>query len=108
MLKSILTVSLFTTVASRDLDPGPTRVPMSTLRSESLLATVVKSDTVRIDFSMTALDYLRSKERNVNIGYPSTTIHSESPSPLSITVLLPISGPVSTKRRSATLSGRTT
>ena len=29
---------------------------------------MVKSDTVRIDFSMTALDYLRSKERNVNIG----------------------------------------
>lgn len=36
--------------------------------AKSLLATVVKSDTVRIDFSMTALDYLRSKERNVNIG----------------------------------------
>lgn len=35
---------------------------------KSLLATIVKSDTVRIDFSMTALDYLRSKERNVNFG----------------------------------------
>ncbi len=35
---------------------------------KSLLATVVKSDTVRVDFSMTALDYLRSKERNVNLG----------------------------------------
>lgn len=35
---------------------------------QSLLATVVKSDTVRVDFSMTALDYLRSKERNVNLG----------------------------------------
>ncbi len=35
---------------------------------KSLLATVVKSDTVLIDFSMTALDYLKSKERNVNIG----------------------------------------
>ena len=28
---------------------------------KSLLATVVKSDTVRVDFSMTALDYLNSK-----------------------------------------------
>lgn len=35
---------------------------------KSLLATVVKSDTVLVDFSMTALDYLKSKERNVNIG----------------------------------------
>lgn len=35
---------------------------------KSLLATVVKSDTVRVDFSMTALDYLSSKSRNVNIG----------------------------------------
>ena len=35
---------------------------------QSLLATVVKSDTVRVDFSMTALDYLRSKARNVNLG----------------------------------------
>ncbi|MDE5643211.1 MAG: efflux RND transporter periplasmic adaptor subunit [Muribaculaceae bacterium] len=35
---------------------------------KSLLATVVKSDTVRVDFSMTALDYLRGKDRNVNIG----------------------------------------
>ncbi|MDE5675876.1 MAG: efflux RND transporter periplasmic adaptor subunit, partial [Muribaculaceae bacterium] len=33
---------------------------------KSLLATIVKSDTVRVDFSMTALDYLNSKERNVN------------------------------------------
>lgn len=35
---------------------------------KSLLATIVKSDTVFIDFSMTALDYLKSKERNVQIG----------------------------------------
>lgn len=39
---------------------------------QSLLATVVKSDTVRVDFSMTALDYLRSKERNVNLGQKDT------------------------------------
>ena len=35
---------------------------------KSLLATVVKSDTVLVDFSMTALDYLTSKNRNVNLG----------------------------------------
>lgn len=35
---------------------------------KSLLTTVVKTDTVRIDFSMTSLDYLKSKARNVNIG----------------------------------------
>lgn len=40
---------------------------------QSLLATVVKSDTVRIDFSMTSLDYLRSKERNVNLGRMDST-----------------------------------
>lgn len=28
----------------------------------------MKSDTVLIDFSMTALDYLKSKERNINLG----------------------------------------
>lgn len=35
---------------------------------KSKLATVMKSDTVLVDFSMTALDYLKSKERNVNLG----------------------------------------
>ncbi len=40
---------------------------------KSLLATIVKSDTVRIDFSMTALDYLRSKERNVSFGVQDST-----------------------------------
>ena len=38
---------------------------------KSLLATVVKSDTVLVDFSMTALDYLNSKHRDVNIGQKS-------------------------------------
>ncbi len=38
---------------------------------KSLLATVVKSYTVLVDFSMTALDYLRSKNRNVNLGHRS-------------------------------------
>ena len=35
---------------------------------KSKLATVVKSDTVLVDLRMTALDYLKSKERNVNLG----------------------------------------
>lgn len=41
--------------------------------SKSLLATIVKSDTVLVDFSMTALDYLKSKERNVNLGQKDLT-----------------------------------
>lgn len=40
---------------------------------KSLLATIVKSDTVLVDFSMTALDYLNSKERNVNLGQKDST-----------------------------------
>lgn len=35
---------------------------------KSLLATIVNSDTVQVNFSMTGLDYLRSKERNVKLG----------------------------------------
>ncbi|MBR2476389.1 MAG: efflux RND transporter periplasmic adaptor subunit [Bacteroidaceae bacterium] len=35
---------------------------------KSLLATMVNSDTVEVNFSMTGLDYLKSKERNVNLG----------------------------------------
>lgn len=35
---------------------------------QSLLANVVKSDTVLVEFKMTDLDYQRSKARNVNIG----------------------------------------
>lgn len=41
--------------------------------AKSLLATIVKSDTVLVDFSMTALDYLKSKERNVNLGQKDTS-----------------------------------
>ena len=40
---------------------------------QSLLATVVKSDTVLVDYSMTALDYLKSKERNIIIGQEDST-----------------------------------
>lgn len=35
---------------------------------KTLLATIVNSDTVQIEFSMTSLDYLNSKNRNVNLG----------------------------------------
>lgn len=40
---------------------------------KSLLATVVKSDTVLVDFSMTGLDYLKSKARNIEIGRQDST-----------------------------------
>ena len=40
---------------------------------KSLLANIVKSDTVLVDFSMTALDYLKTKERNVNLGQKDST-----------------------------------
>ncbi len=33
----------------------------------SLLATIVRSDTVLVDFPMTSLEYLKSKDRNVNL-----------------------------------------
>ena len=40
---------------------------------KSLIATILKSDTVLVDFSMTALDYLKSKERNIIIGQKDST-----------------------------------
>lgn len=52
-------------ISERSADIGTLVGPSG---GKSLLATVVKSDTVRVDFSMTALDYLRGKDRNVNIG----------------------------------------
>lgn len=51
-------------VSERNVDIGTLVGP----GGKSLLATVVKSDTILVDFSMTGLDYLRSKERNVNLG----------------------------------------
>ena len=56
-------------ISERSVDIGTLVGP----GGKSLLATVVKSDSVRIDFSMTALDYLRSKARNVNIGQKDST-----------------------------------
>ena len=56
-------------ISERNVDIGTLVGPSG----KSLLATVVKSDTVRVDFSMAALDYLRSKARNVNLGQKDTT-----------------------------------
>ncbi len=39
----------------------------------SKLAAVVKSDTVQVDFKMTALDYLRAERRNVKFGVQDST-----------------------------------
>lgn len=39
----------------------------------SLLATVVKRDTVSVDFKLTSLDYLRSQRRNVHLGELDST-----------------------------------
>lgn len=51
-------------ISERNVDIGTLVGP----GGKSLLATIVKSDTVQVDFSMTGLDYLKSKERNVNLG----------------------------------------
>ena len=56
-------------ISERNADIGTLVGPSG----KSLLATVVKSDTVRVDFSMPALDYLRSKARNVNLGHRDST-----------------------------------
>lgn len=39
----------------------------------SKLAAVVKSDTILVDFKMTALDYLRAERRNIRFGEQDTT-----------------------------------
>lgn len=41
--------------------------------SKTFLATVVKRDTVLVDFKLTSLDYLRSQRRNVHLGELDTT-----------------------------------
>lgn len=43
--------------------------------AQSLLANVVKSDTVLVEFKMTDLDYQRCKARNVNLGQKDTSRH---------------------------------
>lgn len=56
-------------ISERNVDLGTLVGP----GGKSLLATIVKSDTVLVDFSMTALDYLKSKERNINLGQQDST-----------------------------------
>lgn len=51
-------------ISERSVDIGTLVGP----GAKSLLAYVVKSDTVLVDFSMTDLEYLKSKARNINIG----------------------------------------
>ena len=60
---------LYGRISERNADIGTLLGP----NGKSLLATVVKSDTVLVDFSMTALDYLRSQQRNVRLGEQDTT-----------------------------------
>lgn len=43
--------------------------------AQSLLANVVKSDTVLVEFKMTDLDYQKSKARNVHLGQQDTSRH---------------------------------
>ena len=57
-------------ISERNVDLGTLVGPTG---GKSLLATVVKSDTVLVDFSMTALDYLKGKERNIVIGRQDTS-----------------------------------
>ncbi len=56
-------------ISERNVDLGTLVGP----GNKSLLATVVKSDTVLVDFKMSALDYLKSKERNINLGQQDST-----------------------------------
>ncbi len=56
-------------ISERNVDIGTLVGP----GGNSMHATIVSSDTVRVDFSMTGLDYLKSKERNVNLGRKDTS-----------------------------------
>lgn len=56
-------------ISERNVDIGTLVGP----GGKSLLATIVKSDTVSVTFSMTGLEYLKSKTRNVNLGQQDST-----------------------------------
>lgn len=56
-------------ISERNVDLGTLVGP----GAKSLLATVIKSDTVLVDFNMTALDYQKSKERNIELGIRDST-----------------------------------
>lgn len=56
-------------ISERNVDLGTLVGP----GAKSLLATIVKSDTVLVDFNLTALDYLKSKKRNVDLNQTDST-----------------------------------
>lgn len=58
-------------ISERHVDVGTLVGP----GAQSLLANVVKSDTVLVEFKMTDLDYQKSKARNVNLGQQDTSRH---------------------------------
>ncbi|MDE5813668.1 MAG: efflux RND transporter periplasmic adaptor subunit, partial [Muribaculaceae bacterium] len=53
---------------------------------KSLLATIVRSDTVMVDFSMTSLEYFKSKDRNVNLRCDDGECLDRLPSYVTITL----------------------
>ena len=53
---------------------------------KSLLATIVRSDTVMVDFSMTSLEYFKSKDRNVNLRCEDGECLDKLPSYITITL----------------------
>lgn len=56
-------------ISERNVDLGTLVGP----GAKSLLATIVKSDTVLVDFNLTTLDYLKSKQRNVDLNRNDST-----------------------------------
>ena len=53
---------------------------------KSLLATIVRSDTVMVDFSMTSLEYFKSKDRDVNLRCEDGECLDRLPSYVTITL----------------------
>lgn len=53
---------------------------------KSLLATIVRSDTVMVDFSMTSLEYLKGKDRKVNLRCEDGECLDKLPSYVTITL----------------------
>lgn len=53
---------------------------------KSLLATIVRSDTVMVDFSMSSLEYFKSKDRNVNLRCDDGECLDRLPSYVTITL----------------------
>lgn len=53
---------------------------------KSLLATIVRSDTVMVDFSMTSLEYLKGKDRTVNVRCEDGECLEGLPSDVTITL----------------------